>query len=194
MARALRSPAFLAAVARGRRGRIGFAILAWHHGHFPLVVPWRLIASPADAEAAARALEALADADVQAEAIARERVYAGRLTNHARAMDHAGELMDAAPFPSRRRVVNMVGDGADNVGGVAAEARDRLVEAGVTVNGVVVGDDAGVLDYYRREVSGGDGAFVMVATAPDRVVEVMLRKFLRDLVAFGDAAPAAVLR
>lgn len=194
MAEALRSPAFLAAVRSGREGRIGFAVFAWYHGHFPMVVPWRLIASEADAEAAARRIEALADVDVQAQAMARERFYAGRLTNLARAMSHAGEVLGAAPFPSGRGVVNIVGDGADNIGGAVGDARDRLVAAGITVNGVIIGDDADLLDYYRREVAGGDGAFVMAASSPDRVADVMLRKFVQDLIAANATVPAPSLR
>ncbi len=57
---------------------------------------------------------------------------------------------------------------------------------------MTLGDDDDLLDYYRREVVGGDGAFVMAASTPDRVAEEMLRKFLQDLVA--SSAPAASLR
>ena len=183
MAQALRAPAFLAAVGRGRQGRIGFAVFAWYHGQFPEVAPWRVIASTADAEAAARDLEAFATIDVTAAALARERFYAGRLTGLARAIDHARDLIGSAPFRSGRSVVNIIGNGADNVGGDVAAARGRLVADGATVNGVVIGDDHALLAYYLREVSGGQGAFVMAATEPAEIEEVLMRKFLRDLIA-----------
>ncbi len=45
LAEALRSPEVLAAVRRGRHGRIGFAVFLWYQRHFPVVAAWRVIAS-----------------------------------------------------------------------------------------------------------------------------------------------------
>ena len=58
MAEAIRDPRVLKAIQSGEHRRIGFAVFAWHHGQFPAVVPWMIIASPQDAEIAARAIEA----------------------------------------------------------------------------------------------------------------------------------------
>ena len=150
MARAIRAPDVLAAVRGGRHGQIGFAVFAWHHGEFPVVVPWTLIASAADAHAVARAIEARLLVDVDTEARANEKFYAGRLTNLSRAIDHAAAMLLAAPYAADRAIVNIIGNGTDNVGEAPAGARERLVAAGGTVNGVVLGDDPLMLDYYRR--------------------------------------------
>jgi Ca-activated chloride channel homolog len=91
-------------------------------------------------------------------------------------------MLRAAPFAGERSVVNIVGNGEDNVGEDAEVARDRTVDAGAIVNGVVLGGDPVVLDYYRRQVVGGPGAFVMSTGAPATMANVMARKFLYDIV------------
>jgi hypothetical protein len=85
-------------------------------------------------------------------------------------------------LPARRSIVNIIGNGEDNVGEDADIARDRIVRTGAVVNGVVLGGDPSVLDYYRRRVIGGPGAFVMSTNDLTTMVEVMTRKFLYDIV------------
>jgi hypothetical protein len=196
LARAIRSPEVLAAIQSGRNGRIGFAVFAWHHDHFPVVVPWTLIASEEDALTVARAIEARLRVDIEAEArIATLQgstsYYIGRLTDLSEALDHAMEMLQAAPFAATRTIVNVIGNGEDNVGEDAAFARDRIVEAGAIVNGVVLGDEPSVLDYYRQQVIGGAGAFVMSTGEADTLVEAMTRKFRFDIALAVPPAPAA---
>jgi Protein of unknown function (DUF1194) len=105
-----------------------------------------------------------------------------RLTDLSQAIDHATEMFGAAPFASERSIVNIIGNGEDNVGEDADIARDRIVRTGAVVNGVVLGGNPSVLDYYRRRVIGGPGAFVMSTNDPTTMVEVMTRKFLYDIV------------
>jgi hypothetical protein len=182
MARAIRSPEVLAAIQGGRHGRIGFAVFAWHHDRFPLAVPWTIIASEADALAVASEIEARLEVDLETEAWANQTFFIGRLTNLSQAIDHAAEMIVAAPFAADRGVVNIIGNGKDNVGEKPGAARERVVRKGVTVNGVVLGDDPAVLDYYRREVIGGPGAFVIATREATALVEVLTRKFLYDIV------------
>jgi hypothetical protein len=187
IAAALRSPALIAAIRRGRDGRIGFAIFAWHHRRYE-VVPWTRVAGAADAEAVARVLEARMLVDVDAEVRRDEAFPIGRLTDLSRAIDHAAALLASAPFAAGRNVVNIVGNGTDNMGEPAVAARDRLLGMGASLNAVVFGfgADGAVLDYYRDEVAGGPGAFVLTAKGGEDIAEVMRRKFLQDLIA---AAP-----
>ena len=182
MARAIRSPEVLAAIRSGRHGRIGFAVFAWHHNQFPTLVSWALIASEDDALAVAREIEERLRVDVESEARTQEAFYIGRLTNVSQAIDHATDMLRRAPFATERSVVNIIGDGADNVGEDAASARDRVVGMGGIVNGVVLTEDAAMLDYYRRQVIGGPGAFVMSTGGAAGLVEALKRKFLRDML------------
>jgi hypothetical protein len=182
MAQAVRSAEFLAAIQSGSNGRIGFAVFAWHHNQFPLVVSWTLIVSEQDALGVARQIEARLRVDVEVEARNSETFYAGRLTDLSQAIDHATEMLQAAPYAARRSVANIIGNGEDNVGEDAAFARDRSIEKGVVVNGVVLGGDPAMLDYYRRQVVGGPGAFVMSTSSSATMAEVLVRKFLYDIV------------
>ena len=182
MARAIRSPEVLAASQDGRYGRIGFAVFAWHHNQFPIVLPWAVIASKADALAVAREIEAHLRVNVETEDRANEAFYIGRLTNLSQAIDHAAEMISTAPYAADRAIVNIIGNGEDNVGEEAGVAGERVIAIGGTVNGVVLGHDPLMLDYYRQEVIGGRGAFVISTGDATTFVEVLTRKFLYDIV------------
>jgi Ca-activated chloride channel homolog len=190
LAEAVRGPALLAAVGRGRHGRVGFVLFAWHSRQVE-VVPWTVIATADDAEAAARAIEARIAVDPAVEARAAERYFAGRLTALAAAMDHAATLFATAPSPTGRRVLNVIGNGGDNMGGAPRAGRDRLLAAGVTVNGTVVDGDDDTVAYFAEEVVGGRGAFLLRAGGTDDIGELMRRKFLEDLITTPRAAQSA---
>jgi Ca-activated chloride channel homolog len=189
MARAIRSPKVLQAFRSGPNGRIGFAVFAWHHNQLPIMVlPWTLISTEDDALAASRTIEARLGANIETEAREQEEArkgrlaaYIGRRTNLSRAIDHAAEMLTGSPYVADRSVVNIVGNGPDNVGEDASFARDRAVQAGATINGVVLGGDGGVLDYYRRQVAGGAGSFVMATDGATDMVQAMVRKFVLDI-------------
>ena len=181
LAQAIRSPEILAAIRSGPHGRIGFAMFAWHRGQFPLIVPWTLIASPEDAREVAARIAARLRVDVEQEARRSERFYYGRLTDLSQAIDHAAELVRALPFAADRSLVNIIGNGTDNVGEDAPAARDRILAMGVTVNGVVFGGDPLLVDYYRQQVVGGPGAFVLSVDEAGHMVEVLARKFRYEI-------------
>ena len=189
IAAAIRSPEVLAAIRRGRAGRIGFAVFAWHHGQVE-VVPWTLISDARDAERVAAALEARLAVDADLEARRTSVWYIGRLTDLSRAIDHAARLFEGAPA-TERRVVNIIGNGPDNMGEEAAGARDRLIAAGATLNGVVIGHDPGTLAYFRDQVVGGSGAFLIAGDDPDALRGLLLRKFLWDLMVLAPPAQPA---
>jgi len=183
LARAIRSPEVLRAIQAGRYRRIGFAVFAWHHNQFPVVVAWTIIASEADASTVSRMIADRLRVDVETEARKKEVYFIGRLTDLSQAIDHATELLRAAPFAGSRSVVNIIGNGADNVGEDAGFARDRFVAAGGTVNGVVLGGDASAIEYYRQQVIGGPGSFVMSTGEAATLAQVLTRKFLHDIIA-----------
>lgn len=188
MAQAIRHPSVLEAIRLGQRRRIGFAVFAWHHGDFPEIVAWHVIESAADAAAAAGQIEKRKLVDVELEGRAQTEWYIGRLTDLSEAIDHAAALLATAPFRADRAVINIVGDGKDNVAEDAGAARDRVVAGGGTINGVVLGVDPTIVGYYRERVIGGRGAFVLSAKESATLVEVFMRKFIGDIVA---AAPRA---
>jgi hypothetical protein len=186
LAAAFRAPELLAAISRGRAGRIGVTVFAWHHYRYE-VLPWTPVGSAAEAAAVSEAIWTRVGVNVAKEArMAAGIRHVGRLTDLSRAIDHAAALLVDSPFDADRGVVNIVGNGADNLGEPAAAARDRLVASGATVNGVVLNGEPAVVDYFLAEVAGGPGAFVMVAEGTGPFDELMRRKLLPDLMAAAD--------
>lgn len=183
MAEAIRAPEILAAIQHGRHGRIGFAVFVWADGDYPELVSWRLIESEADAAAASEEIKS------RLEAILKTSISnVGSLTNLSGAMEHAAELMNAAPYRSKRSIVNIIGNGADNVGENPMRAREDLLARGITINGVVVGGDPKIINYYRSEVIGGRTAFVLSADKAETIVQVFALKFLTEIAQY--VAPA----
>ena len=187
MAKAIRDPRVLKAIQATQHRRIGFAVFAWHHGQFPLVVPWMVIGSAEDARIAADLIEARRQVNVELEAHRQATWYIGRLTDLSAAIDHGNEMLLATPFGSERSIINIVGNGDDNVGEDAGGARDRFVGRGGTINGLVLGPDPAMLDYYRQQVIGGDAAFVMSADDSASIADAFVRKFIGDIVASADS-------
>ena len=173
MALAIQSPEILSAIQRGRHKRIGFSVFLWCDGGYPVVVAWRIIGSAKDAAAAAAQLTVPFE-------VVREAQTSG-LTDLSRAIENGGALLKAAPFPSDRSVLNLVGNGEDNVGEGPQRARDALVASGGEINGVVIGGLPTILAYYQTAVVGGPMAFVVPVKTPENLVDAMRRKFVTEI-------------
>ncbi|MGH6894260.1 MAG: DUF1194 domain-containing protein [Dongiaceae bacterium] len=184
MAQAIRAPEIIQAIQGGRHGRIGFAVFAWRDGAYPELVSWTIIATVEDALAASDRLEtgfkSFADSEQGI-----ETPYP-HLTDLSGAIDHAAILLLTAPYVADRSVVNVIGNGWDNVGEGPQRARDRVIAKGGTVNGVVLGPDPVLMGYYRGSVVGGPGAFLLSADSAGAIAEVLVRKFLYDVALGGD--------
>lgn len=176
VAQAIRSPEIVAAIRQGQHGRIGFQVFVWADGDYPELVGWRLIAGQADADAASA--EILARLQSLIDASSRS---VGTLTNLSGAMDHAAALLKDAPFRAGRAVVNIIGNGEDNVGEDPVRARGALIEQGATINGVVVGGDPAVLNYYRNFVRGGKQSFVLSANNTQELAYTFVLKFRSEI-------------
>ncbi|WP_119304216.1 DUF1194 domain-containing protein [Dongia deserti] len=182
IAMAIRSPQIIAAIKYGTHGRIGFALFVWADGNYPVLAAWRLISSPEEAlavsEEVAEQLRAIRASDIV--------VRLGALTDVSGAIDYGREMLQAAPFDTNHRIINIVSNGVDNVGEHAWLARDRAIAQGVTINGIALGRDRTIYDYFKREVIGGPQAFVFSATDPEHMVEVLARKFTTEIVSTTD--------
>jgi hypothetical protein len=183
MAQAIRSPAILAAIQHGQHGRIGFAVFVWADGDYPELVAWRTIGSEADAEATSKEITSRLSALLNSPTRS-----IGTLTNLSGAMDHAANMLSQAPYRTKRAVVNIIGNGEDNVGEDPQRARAGLLASGATINGVVVGGDPQVLNYYRNQVIGGRTAFVLPADSAETLVQVFAMKFVSEIALHVDPA------
>lgn len=176
MAQAIRAPEILAAIQHGRYGRIGFAVFVWADGDYPELVSWRMIGTPEDAEAASQEISSRLQSLLE-----NTSRSVGTLTNLSGAIEHATQMLQQAPFASNRSIVNIIGNGEDNVGEDPQRARAELLARGATINGVVVGGDPAVLNYYRQQVIGGRTAFVLSADKPETLVQVFALKFVSEI-------------
>ncbi|PKQ03613.1 MAG: hypothetical protein CVT71_03010, partial [Alphaproteobacteria bacterium HGW-Alphaproteobacteria-10] len=153
---ALSHPAVLDAIARGRRGRIALLYMEWGGPWSQRVVaPWAVIDGPDGARAFA-------------DTIARADLQTSRGTSIAVALDFASGLFLLAP-PADRRVIDVSGDGPNNMGGPVEAARDRTLARGVEINGLplMIREPDPLFSvrdldiYYEECVIGGPSAFMI---------------------------------
>ena len=169
---------FMQVVSSGPHGRIGLSVVAWSSfGRTELLLPWSVVAGPADA---ARAAEILA-LDFERQRTTRH----GSQTDVAFAIELGITQHEHLPWPATQRVINVVADGISNIGRVASVDRDRALKRGITINGLIMGRGSAIevlSRYFKREVIGGPSAFVQVSRSNDDFAEAMLRKMLLEMV------------
>ena len=176
---ALTNPLVIAAVKRGRHARIAVTYFEWDSvDSQTTVVDWRLIEDEASAETFVGMLE---DTPPRS----------GNRTSISGAIDFAMKRFAQGPYRGTRRVIDVSGDGANNSGRALAEARAEALAAGVTINGLpILGDHSGLPSYtspedlekyFKAEVIGGPGAFVIVAESFQSYSTAILDKLIREI-------------
>jgi hypothetical protein len=169
-AAAFRSPMVQVALLGGAEHAVAITYVQWAGaGSQHLVVAWTLI----DSEAAARALADRIEAS--------NRLDEGS-TSISGAITFAMALLDASPYPADRRIIDVSGDGSNNSGRMAHLARDEAVAAGITINGLPILAVEPELDrYYRDNVIGGPGAFLVPATSFATFASAIVDKLVREV-------------
>ncbi len=168
----------VAAIRSGMLGRIAVTYFEWAgEGWQEPVVGWRLIKDAASARSFAAEL-------VQAE------INSGPWTSIGSAIDYAVPLFSGNAFDGTRRVIDISGDGANNIGRMAPAARDDAVARGITINGLPIMNDRmnfwrrSIPDldlYYRNCVIGGPGAFIVVARSFGDFARAIRRKLILEI-------------
>jgi hypothetical protein len=171
---ALRHPDLVRAITAGPLGRIAIAYFEWSgQAQDGTLVPWTVIDGPA-------AAGALADE------IAAMPVTRTRGTSISRALNFATVLVEDDAIDGARRIIDVSGDGANNVGPPVIGARDEALARGITINGLPIvisgfGAQAGLDRYYEDCVIGGEGAFMMVARTGDELARTIRRKLILEI-------------
>lgn len=194
LARGVVDAAFLARIAEGHEQRIGFMAFTWSSGgEVEVIVPWTVIETRRDGLAVAAQFDAAPRIDRSGYGMYRpsrlDRPRGGK-TDIAQALEAALRHSLAAPFAAPRSVVNILSNGVDNDGQDPRLLRDQAVRLGITVNGIVFGPHRDLPDYFRRNIIGGPGAFLMTVEKPEDLPRALEKKFWQDLVAGLTAAPA----
>ncbi|HEY4982645.1 MAG TPA: DUF1194 domain-containing protein, partial [Pseudolabrys sp.] len=175
---ALTSREFLRALREGANGKIAVTYFEWAgQSDQKIIMPWRLIDGPEAADA------------VAAE-IARAPYRRASRTSISSALHFAKPLFDNSGYRGLRRVIDVSGDGANNAGPLVEPARDGVLAAGITINGLPImlkrptpgSMDIEDLDiYYEDCVIGGAGAFVVPIREREKFVEATRTKLVLEI-------------
>jgi len=181
-AAALADPRVIDAIQSGRRGRIGVLFLEWSgFGNQKVVIDWTVVDGPKTAQAFGdRLLES-------------PRSFADR-TSISGGIDAAVAQLARAPFEAQRRTIDVSGDGTNNAGRDVGLARDEALALGISINGLVILSDTplpwnpehtnppgGLTKYYRDNVIGGPGSFVLEAKDFNSFGEAIVKKMIAEI-------------
>jgi hypothetical protein len=200
-ASAFTSPQVLAAIHGGTTGTIAVAYIEFAGAsEVKTVIDWTVIHDDASAKAFADRLEGA------------PRSFYGRTAISA-GVDHAMQMLAENGFDSPRRVIDVCGDGTNNAGREIGQARDDALHSGVTINGLAIINDhpvswtyahvqppGGLANYYRENVTGGPGSFVLEVHDFHTFGEAMTRKLISEIADLpvpqtiaGEAPPATAV-
>src|SRR5215469_12300638 len=184
----LTSPEFLNALQQGMHGKVAITYFEWAGANDQrVVVPWRLIDSPA-------AAKAFTD---EVAAAPYRRAYR---TSISGALHFALPLFEQSGFRGGRRVIDVSGDGVNNQGDVVTIVRDAVLERGITINGLPIllkPPSPAMMDienleiYYEDCVIGGPGAFVLPIRQRDQFREATRTKLVQE-IAVREFAPRII--
>lgn len=181
-AAALTSPDVVAAIRGGITGAIAIAYLEFASaGEVKTVVDWTIVK---DAGSAAALAGRLREAP---------RSFSGRTAISA-GIDAGAQLLAEAPLDTARRVIDVCGDGTNNAGREITAARDDALGAGIVINGLAIINDhpvswtyahvqppGGLGAYYRENVTGGPGSFVLEVHDFQAIADGMIRKLVNEI-------------
>jgi hypothetical protein len=175
---ALKHPEVIEAVRSGFLGRIAVTYAEWAGpGSHRIIAPWTLI-------------DGLGTATAFADTIAVEPVSYLHGTSISGALLFASGLFEGNGFRATRQVIDVSGDGPNNMGHPVLLVRDSVVSRGITINGLPIMLHADYLGgysipnldvYYEDCVIGGPGAFLVTVESIDRMAEAIRRKLVLEI-------------
>jgi hypothetical protein len=182
-AAAFRNPRVHKAIASLMTQSIGVTMLQWTGPRLQVhVVPWTLIKDEATANDFATAIEKV------------PRQLFGGGTSISGAIDYSRLILLQSPFTASRRVIDISGDGANNIGRPVTFARDEAVRDGITINGLPILSVEPDLDtYYFENVIGGPGAVMVPADSYESFADAILKKLIIEIAANDGGAVEAPL-
>jgi hypothetical protein len=178
---AITSREFMSALKGGIHGKVAVTYFEWAGLYDQqILMPWRLIDGPESADAVANE-------------IARTPYRRAPRTSIYGALQFARPLFDASGYQGIRRVIDVSGDGVNNMGPPVTLMRDDVLAAGITINGLPImlkrnspygmwGVQFEHLDiYYEDCVIGGPGAFVIGIKERDQFKEATRTKLVLEI-------------
>jgi hypothetical protein len=181
---AFRDGQVIAAIKGGPNGAIAVSYVEFAgDNEVQTVLDWAVIRDEVSAKAFASALRA-----APRSAWGRTSISAG--------IDRAVQNLAESGFQATRRVIDVCGDGTNNAGRNVTAARDEAVAANITINGLAIIIDhprswtyahvqppGGLPKWYRENVAGGPGAFVLEVHDFQTFGRAMTRKLVSEIAA-----------
>ena len=155
-----------AAIASGHS--VAAKVVYWAAGQ-QTAVDWTLITDAASANSFAAAI------------LAAGRPFSGS-TGPGSAINFAAPTFFTNAFDGKRKIIDVSGDGAQNVGANTAAARDAALLSGIDqINGLPILGEAGLEAWYNANIKGGTGAFVTAASGFDTFDAAVKLKIGREI-------------
>lgn len=181
LAEAFKSRPVLEAI-RSLRGKgLAITVIQWaDEAHQAIAMDWSVLRSEADASRFGTRLARM------------QRLIQGGHTALGDALAFALEQLNTNAYAGLRRVIDLSGDGRSNDGRPLAPTRADVLEQGITINGLAIVNELPLLTgYFRDQLIGGEGAFVVSArdyTDFARAIREKLEREIRSApVAQGDS-------
>ena len=153
---ALTSPQVIAAIQRGRTGKIAVAYVEWAGSTSQfLIAGWHIIKDFTSAE---QFSIILAQSPFQ-------QIYR---TSISEALNYSAKLFDILPYNTVRKTIDISGDGPNNQGSLVTVTRDQILARNISINGLPLlikrpedswFDIPNLDEYYIKCVIGGPSSF-----------------------------------
>jgi hypothetical protein len=183
-AAAVLDPRVLRAIVAGSHGAVAICFIEWSGPEEQQVVAgWTVVR---DGESAAAFAATLLNAP---------RSFVGR-TSISAAIDFSRAYLSKLSGTVGRQIIDISGDGTNNSGRPVVDARDEAVAAGVIINGLAIINEhpnpgyfahtqppEGLPEYYRKNVVGGPGSFLLVVRDFSSFGEAITNKLVNEIAA-----------
>ena len=181
-ASAIQSPAVVSAIRHGAIGAIALSYVEFAGpDQIATVISWQVIRDQSSAHRFAAAL------------LAAPRSAEGR-TAVGSGIAAATQDLAEIGLVATRRIIDVCGDGNSNAGVLLSEARAEALKAGITINGLAivhanpppwlaphVAPPGGIVEYYRENVIGGPGSFVVQVNTDHDFTAAMIHKLILEI-------------
>lgn len=168
---AISNPAVFTAIQSGPHQRIALSIVHWsNHKTQKIALPWRALGSRSELEMCAEDIAKL------------PRNWVAGGTGLAAGLNFCTAYLNAVPFSTARKTIDVSGDGQDNEGGDMEAMHQQAKMLAITINGLPIIDGSRLLEaYYRERVIVGTDAFVVPAADIRAFTQAMTQKLLQEI-------------
>lgn len=186
---AITSQEVLDAIKYGPTGRIAVTYFEWGGvGEHFTVADWTIIE---DGTTAAAFAARIAEAPIRQ--VQRTSIFS--------ALEKSAQLVSSNKYQGMRKVIDISGDGPNNQGGTVTEMRDKVISAGITINGLplMMKSETSAwqamlhLDHYYEDcVIGGPGSFAIPVRSKEGFADAIRMKLVLEIAGLMENQPQVI--